>query len=142
MRELRNWDLWGPLLLCLVLSVSMSLGAKDDQKALVFAAVFVIVWCGAAVVTLNAALLGGKISFLQSVCVLGYCLAPLNIASLLCRLIDSTLVCSIVTPVAFVWATKASVGFMAQLVPADRKALGVYPVFLFYIVIAWMVLVQ
>ena len=35
-------------------------------------------------VTLNAQLLGGKISFFQSVCVLGYCIFPLNVASVLC----------------------------------------------------------
>ncbi len=39
---------------------TLSIGAPEDQSALVFAAVFVIVWCGAGVVTLNAALLGGQ----------------------------------------------------------------------------------
>jgi len=48
----------------------------------VFAGVFVIVWLGSGVVTINAQLLGGNISFLQSVCVLGYCIAPLALASL------------------------------------------------------------
>jgi hypothetical protein len=41
------------------LQSTLSFGAKEDQTALVFAAVFVIVWCGAGVVTINAALLGG-----------------------------------------------------------------------------------
>ena len=36
-----------------------------------FAEVFVIVWLGSMVVTLNTKLLGGHISFFQSVCVLG-----------------------------------------------------------------------
>jgi hypothetical protein len=74
-------DLWGPLILCLVLAMSSSLfpldshsllsqsgghesatqKEQDDQSALVFAAVFVIVWCGAAVVTLNSKLLGGNV---------------------------------------------------------------------------------
>jgi hypothetical protein len=36
----------------------------------------------------------------------------------------------------------ASVGFMAQLVSPDRKGLAVYPVFLFYVYISWMILVQ
>lgn len=39
---------------------TLSWDVKEDQKALVFAAVFVIVWCGAGIVTVNAALLGGK----------------------------------------------------------------------------------
>ena len=33
----------------------------EDDSAPVFASVFVIVWCGAAVVTLNAVLLGGTV---------------------------------------------------------------------------------
>jgi hypothetical protein len=42
----------------------------------------------------------------------------------------------------FLFLFTASVGFMAQLVPAERKLLGVYPVVLFYMVISWMILVQ
>ena len=141
-KELRDWDLWGPLLLCLTLASSLSYSAKSDQTALVFAAVFVIVWCGAAIVTVNAALLGGKISFLQSVCVLGYCIFPLNIASILCYLSKSKFYHFIVVGIGLTWSTKASVVFMAQLVHEDRKALGVYPVLLFYITISWMILVQ
>ena len=141
-RELRDWDLWGPLLLCLLLSITLSLTAGEDQSATVFASVFVLVWCGAGVVTVNAALLGGNISFFQSVCVLGYCICPLNIASLVCRFWSNKMFQSIVVLVSFLWACRASVGFMSQLVPAERKALAVYPVVLFYLTISWMILVQ
>lgn len=141
-KELRDWDLWGPLFLCICLATALTAKAAEDQTALVFAAVFVIVWMGAGVVTLNAALLGGKIAFLQSVCVLGYCLAPLNIASLLCYLWSNKTYHLVVVLIAFIWAIKASVGFMSQLVQDDRKALGVYPVVLFYLVVAWMIVVQ
>mmetsp|Transcript_35784 Transcript_35784/g.57486 ORF Transcript_35784/g.57486 Transcript_35784/m.57486 type:complete len:209 (-) Transcript_35784:161-787(-) len=141
-QKLRDWDLWGPLFLCLILSISMSWTAKEDQAALEFAIVFVLVWCGAGVVTLNAVLLGGTISFLQSICVLGYCLAPLNIASIICRFFSNKFINVIIVGCAFAWSTKASVGFMAELLPAERKMLGVYPVFLFYLTIGWMVLMQ
>jgi len=140
-KELRNWDLWGPLILCLSLACSLSVSSDDEaQKAPVFAAVFVIVWCGAGVVTLNAALLGGNISFLQSVCVLGYCLAPLSLASLIILAWSYFWFRVILVVVAFIWATKASVGFMAQLVPENRRALAVYPVLLFYLTISWLIL--
>lgn len=36
----------------------------------------------------------------------------------------------------------ASIVFMSELVPAQRKALAVYPVMLFYLLIAWMVYIQ
>jgi len=82
LEKLRDWDLWGPLLVCLLLSSILSSTAPGDSGSLVFAAVFVIVWVGAAAVTLNAQLLGGKISFLQSVCILGYCVFPLTVAAM------------------------------------------------------------
>ena len=55
----RSGDLWGPLLLCLMLSVELGMSAPEGQAELVFAAVFFIIWFGAGVVTLNAQLLGG-----------------------------------------------------------------------------------
>ena len=81
---LKNWDLWGPLIICLMLATMLSWFAPHEQMSLVFASVFVIISCGAAVVTVNALLLGGQMSFFQSVCVLGYCVFPLNIASAVC----------------------------------------------------------
>ena len=44
--------------------------------------------------------------------------------------------------VALVWSTRASVVFMRQLVPERRQALAVYPVALFYVMLAWLVFVQ
>jgi len=40
---------------------TLSISAPEGQASLVFAAVFVVVWCGAAVVTANAQLLGGNV---------------------------------------------------------------------------------
>ncbi|KNC85550.1 hypothetical protein SARC_02272 [Sphaeroforma arctica JP610] len=57
---LRDWDLWGPLLLCVSLALILRETAADDQKTLVFTSVFVIVWVGSAVVTINSQLLGGS----------------------------------------------------------------------------------
>ncbi|KAF4552943.1 Yip1 domain-containing protein 2 [Elsinoe fawcettii] len=79
---LRDWDLWGPLLFCLLLSFLLSRG-KGEQTSVVFSGVFAIVWIGEAVVTVQIKLLGGNISFFQSVCIIGYTLFPLVIASLL-----------------------------------------------------------
>jgi protein YIPF6 len=80
-------DLWGPLLVCLLLSSTLSFTAPASSSSLVFAAVFVIVWCGAAMVTVNAQLLGGSISFFQSVCILGYCVFPMTLSAIVCLII-------------------------------------------------------
>ncbi|KAF4584261.1 hypothetical protein GQ602_005634 [Ophiocordyceps camponoti-floridani] len=63
---LRNWDMWGPLIFCLLLSLLLSFTARSDQKDAVFSGVFAIIWLGEAVVTLQIKLLGGNISFAQS----------------------------------------------------------------------------
>jgi len=120
-QTLKNWDLWGPLILCLMLATLLSWFAPYEQKSLVFASVFVIIWCGAAVVTVNALLLGGNISFFQSVCVLGYCIFPLNIASVVCLVGGHIIWRCIVVAVCFFWSTGASLGFMGELVPPNRK---------------------
>lgn len=48
-QTLKNWDLWGPLVLCLTLATLLSWFAPYNQKSLVFASVFVIICCGATV---------------------------------------------------------------------------------------------
>ncbi|CAD7958549.1 unnamed protein product [Amoebophrya sp. A25] len=137
---LRKWDLWGPLFLCLGLSTILASQAHKDQAGKAFALVFILVWAGSGVVTLNTVLLKGKISFFQSVCVLGYCIFPLVLAAFASALISYKLFKVIFVLVGFIWSTGASVGFMSDTVPEDRKALGVYPVWLFYVAIAWMIL--
>jgi len=138
-QTLKNWDLWGPLVLCLTLATLLSWFAPYEQKSLVFASVFVIICCGATVrgsrrprrerapawrnpavlthapprlqvVTVNALLLGGNISFFQSVCVLGYCIFPLNIASVICLIGGPIVWRVIVVAVCFFWSTSASLG--------------------------------
>ncbi|KAF5381964.1 hypothetical protein D9615_004415 [Tricholomella constricta] len=79
---LRDWDLWGPLILCLALGIMLSLNAPASQALGVFTSVIVICSLGALAVTVQAKLLGGRVSFFQGLCVLGYCIAPLNIAAL------------------------------------------------------------
>jgi protein YIPF6 len=144
MRGLRDWDLWGPFILCIVLSLLLSSQAGTSQSGYVFAIVFILVWAGSAVVTVNASLLQGRVSFFQSVCVLGYCIAPLVIAAVICGLLTQLGLSwfkLLVVMAGFAWSTTSSVGFMSELLPEDRKLLGVYPVFLFYFAMAWVILV-
>jgi len=125
----------------MTLSVVLSLRAPAVQASFVFATVFVLIWGGAAVVTLNAQLLGGNVSFFQSVCVLGYCVFPIVVASLLCMW-ENHVWRAIVTTVSFAWSTRASVVFMSQLVNPNRKGLAAFPVFLFYSVLSWLVFME
>ncbi|BES87496.1 unnamed protein product [Nesidiocoris tenuis] len=146
---LKEWDLWGPLLLCTFMAMVLQ-GTEDadsNDGGPEFAEVFVIVWVGAFVVTLNSKLLGGHISFFQSVCVLGYCLLPTALALVACVILLYTgqstfffVLRFIVSCVGFAWATIASMVFLGDSQPAGKKGLAVYPMFLFYFVISWLVL--
>jgi protein YIPF6 len=57
---LRDWDLWGPLVFCLLLSLLLSVRAPEEQASLVFSGVFAMVWLGEVLVTLQIKLLGGN----------------------------------------------------------------------------------
>lgn len=58
---LKEWDLWGPLILCTFMATILQ-GSSDSEYdgGPEFAQVFVIVWIGAMIVTLNSKLLGGN----------------------------------------------------------------------------------
>lgn len=146
---LQDWDLWGPLILCVFMAMILQ-GDLDNtsEGSPQFAEVFVIFWVGSVVVTLNTKLLGGNISFFQSICVLGYCVCPLTIALIICRCIlivdqQTTLLFIIrfvVVVLGFGWSTFASTAFLAESQPPKRKALAMYPIFLFYFVISWLII--
>ncbi|KAI1394052.1 Yip1-domain-containing protein [Hypoxylon trugodes] len=131
---LRDWDMWGPLIFCLLLALLLSLRAKDDQRDVVFSGVFAIVWIGEAVVTLQIKLLGGNISFAQSVCIIGYTLFPLVIASLMSALRLPTIPRIPVYLVLVAWSLAAGVSILGGSgVVKNRVGIAVYPLFVFYL---------
>jgi len=140
---LRDWDLWGPLIFCLLLAVLLSINAPSDQSLSIFTGVFAIVWIGSLVVTLNAKLLGGKVSFLQSVCVLGYCIFPLCVAAFISLFISILWIRAPICIVAFAWSIYAAINFLGGTrLEQDRAVLAVFPLFLFYFILGWMTLLS
>ena len=143
MNELRNWDLWGPLILCFWLALMLAIGS--DEKELVFGMVFVVVWVGSSVVTINAKLLRGRVSFMQAVCVIGYCTFPLDLGVAFTQIIGRGWmpfgVKAVIIAMTAAWCSIASVAFMGSLVANERKVLAVYPVVLYYLFLAWVALI-
>ena len=141
---LRDWDLWGPLLLCMLVGAILHEGEGGPH----FTQFFILFWVGSSVITLNTKLLGGSISFFQSVCVLGYCIAPLVAALILSRFIliaeNGPFLFAmrfVITMLAFGWCSKAAMSFIGDSAPEeDRRALAVYPMVLFYFIISWLVI--
>ncbi|PSC71949.1 YIPF6-like protein [Micractinium conductrix] len=136
---LRNWDLWGPMIFVLGLAISLSIGAATASKT--FSLVFALVSVGAIVLTVNVVLLGGTIGFFQSLCLLGYCLFPMDVAAIVCVTVKLMLVRWIVVPIMVVWSSWASIPFIGGAVPANRRALAIYPLCLLYTAIGWLALI-
>ncbi|KAK3688152.1 hypothetical protein B0T22DRAFT_425667 [Podospora appendiculata] len=131
---LRDWDLWGPLIFCLALAVLLCVQSRPEQRDVVFSGVFAMVWVGEAVVTLQIKLLGGNISFAQSISIIGYTLFPLVIAALLSALGLYLVVRIPVYLILVAWSMAAGVSILGGSgVVKNRVGLAVYPLCVFYL---------
>jgi hypothetical protein len=138
-----EWDLWGPLLFCLALATLLSLSADEKQKTDVFAGVFAMVWVGEAVVTVQIKLLGGEISFFQSVSVIGYTLFPVVICALLSAFKVYAVVRVPVYSLCFLWSLAAGVSILGGSgVVRNRVALAVFPLAIYYFALVCLCLVS
>ena len=107
-KELKQWDLWGPFIICLLLGTILCFTTKKNS-GLVFSMIFIIMWIGAIVITMNSSLLGGKLTLMQCICLLGYCTFPLVLASFINRVILKSIpsfMKLLIVFVSFVWSTR------------------------------------
>ncbi|KAI4379821.1 hypothetical protein MLD38_006067 [Melastoma candidum] len=138
-KALRDWDLWGPFFFIVFLGLVLSWSASV-KKSEVFAVAFAVLAAGAVILTLNVLLLGGHIIFFQSLSLLGYCLFPLDIGALICLLKDNVIVKIIVVSMTLAWSSWAAYPFMSTAVNPRRKALALYPVFLMYVSVGFLII--
>ncbi|GMI91980.1 YPT/RAB GTPase Interacting Protein 4a [Hibiscus trionum] len=138
-KALRDWDLWGPFFFIVFLGLTLSWSASV-KKSEVFAVAFALLAAGAVILTLNVLLLGGHIIFFQSLSLLGYCLFPLDIGALICMLKDNVVVKMVVVSVTLAWSSWAAYPFMSSAVNPRRKALALYPVFLMYVSVGFLII--
>ncbi|XP_052183336.1 protein YIP4b-like [Diospyros lotus] len=138
-KALRDWDLWGPFFFIVFLGLTLSWSASV-KKSEVFAVAFALLAAGAVILTLNVLLLGGHIIFFQSLSLLGYCLFPLDIGALICMLKDNVIVKVVVVCVTLSWSSWAAYPFMSTAVNPRRKALALYPVFLMYVSVGFLII--
>lgn len=135
----QEWDLWGPLVFCLMIATTMSMIAPQDQVSAVFSEVFSLIWIGELVVCLNIKLLGGSISFFHALCVAGYSLFPLVPASLFSSFVKKQYIRLIVDALLVTWAIFAATrGLKNSGVLPSRVILATYPVGLLFAGIGWL----
>jgi hypothetical protein len=138
--ELQNWDLWGPLLFCLLLATALSTSKSDTGKGFLY--VFIIVWIGSIILTFNCQFLGAKIGICQMSCLLGYCLFPITLAAIIIALFKTTKagIKVLITGICCVWSCFSSIGFISSLVSPNKKMIAVFPIFLFYLCLTLFVI--
>lgn len=135
----QEWDMWGPLVFCLLIALIMSMVAPNHQSSMVFSGLFVIIWAGQALVSLNIKLLGGTVSLFHALCVTGYCLFPLVLSALLSSFIKMILVRVIFDSLMVIWAIYAATkGLQDSGVASGRVLLATFPVGLFYTGLGWL----
>ncbi|XP_076958343.1 protein YIP4b-like [Bidens hawaiensis] len=138
-KALRDWDLWGPFFFIVFLGLVLSWSASV-KKSEVFAVAFALLATGAVILTLNVLLLGGHIIFFQSLSLLGYCLFPLDVGALICMLKDNVVLKLVVVCVTLAWSSWAAYPFISMAVNPRRKALALYPVFLMYVSVGFLII--
>lgn len=138
-KALREWDLWGPFFFIVFLGLTLSWSASV-KKSEVFAVAFAVLAAGAVILTLNVLLLGGRIIFFQSLSLLGYCLFPLDVGAVLCMLRHYVIIKVIVVAISLAWSFWAAYPLMSSAVAPGRKALALYPVFLMYISVGFLII--
>ena len=75
-------------------------------------------------------------------CVLGYCVFPIDIAAIVAGLVNWPVILKLAMAVAATgWATLASYGFITNLIQEDKKILALYPVLLFYLFLGWFIII-
>lgn len=153
-KEIKQYDLYGPLLMCIALSLVLYLPSlngddksvddgDDIEPGTGVIIIFVIIWAGAFVVAINCQFLGASITFCQSVCLLGYCVFPILVAGILIKIPlvwVPKFVKLIIMGVGIAWGSLSSVGFVAAMTTEDKKFLIVYPVMLFYITLSLLII--
>jgi len=136
--HIRQWDLWGPLLLNIFLALTLSFETKE--KSQMVALIFVIFWFGGVILYLNAHFLGVKASIFQIFCLLGYCLFPLNLSAIIVTLINfNDIIRLIIVLFTLVWSVYSSSDYLKVITNQDQRYLVLYPFILFYLYISWFI---
>ena len=136
--QIRQWDLWGPLVLNMTLAFTLSFNTKE--KSQMTALIFVIFWLGGVILFLNANFLGVKTSIFQMLCLLGYCLFPLNLAAIIVTLFNfNDILRLIIVILNLFWSIYSSSDYLKIMINQEQRYLVLYPFILFYLYISWFI---
>jgi hypothetical protein len=85
---------------------------------MVFTTVFIIIWIGSLIITVNTKLLGGTLSLLQCMCLLGYCIFPIVVSAFVLRILLPFLpgiIKFLLIQITLIWAIFGKIKFIQLL---------------------------
>ena len=136
--HIRQWDLWGPLLFNMFLAFTLSFDTK--KKSQMTTLIFIIFWVGGVILYLNANFLGVKASIFQMLCLLGYCLFPLNISAVIVTIFNlNDILRLIIVIFTLIWSIHSSSDYLKIISNPEQRYLVLYPCILFYLYISWFI---
>ena len=136
--HIRQWDLWGPLILNMFLAFTLSFDTKEKSQMTTL--IFIIFWLGGLILFLNANFLGVKASIFQMFCLLGYCLFPLNLSAIIVTIFNmNDILRLIIVMLTLFWSIHSSSDYIQALCKPEQKYLVLYPCILFYLYISWFI---
>ena len=137
-KHVRQWDLWGPLILNLLLAGTLAFNSEDKSQMIIL--VFLIFWMGGVILYLNANFLGVNTSIFQIFCLLGYCLFPLNVSAIFISLFNvNDALRFLIVGIMCAWSIYSSSDYLKNLTNQDQRYLVLYPCILFYLYISWFI---
>ena len=137
-KHIMEWDLWGPLLFITLLSCTLAFKSKEKSNIIVL--FFSIFWSGSLLVYLNGNLLDSKIKLFPVICLLGYCLFPLNISAFIMTISNfyEFIRFSLVL-FSCIWSLYSIEGYFRSISSEEQKWLVFYPVVLMFVFLSWIV---
>ena len=137
--HIKQWDLWGPLLLNMALAITLAMNSQEKSHMII--SIFVIFWLGGVILFLNANFLGVKSSIFQILCLLGYCLFPLNLSAIFVTLFNiNDILRLFFVAITCLWSIYSSSDFLRSITNQDQRYLVLYPCILFYLYISWFII--
>ena len=136
--HIKQWDLWGPLIFNIFLAGTLAINSANKGQTIIL--IFLIFWLGSFLIFLNSHLLGVNTSIFQIICLLGYCLFPLNISAIIfCLFRANEIFKFIVVGLTCFWSLFSASSYLRNLANSEQRYLVLYPVILLYLYISWFI---
>jgi hypothetical protein len=136
--HIKQWDLWGPLILNLILAGTLAFNSEEKSQMIIL--IFTIFWIGGIILFLNANFLGVKASVFQIFCLLGYCLFPLDVSAVFVSIFNvNDVIRFIIVGLMCAWSIYSSSDYLKNLTNPEQRYLVLYPCILFYLYISWFI---